>query len=130
LGWRFEELIGVGSSGVSCDVYVLETVKADGDGLVSGYRLCRVAWSFDEKKEFCARTWFDRNPRAIMFCNSSLVEALDLEFFRRASRAFGGVRISNSWDFRGCNLAIRERCKAASTCASLSLATRFELEPS
>jgi hypothetical protein len=48
---------------VSCDVYVLETLKAEGDGLETEHRLCSVAWSFDEKKEFCARTWFGLKPR-------------------------------------------------------------------
>jgi hypothetical protein len=98
-------------------------VKAEGDGLDTEHGLCRLARSFDEKNEFCARTGFGLDPGASMFCNSSQTELLGLELLV-------GCRISNSWDFRGCNLAMRERCKAASACASLSLTTRFELEPS
>jgi hypothetical protein len=70
---RFEALVGVGSSDVWCDVYVLETVKAEGDGLNTEYRQCDLGWPFDEKNEFCARTGLASIPQAIIF-NSRLVD--------------------------------------------------------
>jgi hypothetical protein len=45
-----------GSSGVSCDEHVLETVKAEGDGLDVAVQRIGSGRSFDEKNEFCART--------------------------------------------------------------------------
>jgi hypothetical protein len=45
-----------GSSGLSCDEHVLETVKAEGDGLNLAAKRLDEGRSFDEKNEFCART--------------------------------------------------------------------------
>ena len=77
MGCWFEALGAFGSSGVLCDQYVLETVKAEDDGLNTEYRLGSLAWAFDEKNEFCARTGFNLEPRTIMIFNSSQVEPLD-----------------------------------------------------
>ena len=124
-----------GSRRVLDDEHVLETVKAEGEGLNLAAKRIGTGRSFDEKNEFCARTGFGLHSRAIIFFNSSQVEPLGLESvfrvcFQGAARAFGGVRVSKFGGFCGCSLAIWPPCKAAATRASLSLATRFELEPS
>jgi ribosomal protein L37E len=79
---------------VSCDEHVLETLKAEGDGLDTEHRLCRVAWSFDEKKEFCARTGFGFNPRVWLkpriWSFSACISSL---WFGAASRIFEVVEV-------------------------------------
>jgi hypothetical protein len=75
----FWTLGAFGSRRVLDDELVLEAVKAEGEGLNLAADRIGPGWSFDEKNEFCARTEFGRNPRAMICCSSSQVESLDLE---------------------------------------------------
>jgi hypothetical protein len=83
-----------------CDEYVLETVKAEGDGLNLTAERIGLGWPFDEKNEFCARSGFGLNPRAIMCFNPSRVEPFNLApVLRMCLEPLVGCRISNFGTF-------------------------------